>query len=77
MFIKLIFARLGWKENRWKMGIAYGTIYSLLFLLVILVAQKSLGTVKQYEIIGYALLVFVTMFLVFQIKYSVMRKAFK
>ncbi|MCM2326232.1 MAG: hypothetical protein NDI94_07230 [Candidatus Woesearchaeota archaeon] len=77
MFIKMIFARLGWKESRWKMGMAYGLIYSMLFLLVIFLAQKSLGAVKLYEIIGYALLVFVTMFLVFQIKYSVMRKAFK
>jgi len=70
MFLKMIFKKIGLKENKMVMAGTYGFIYALLFFIVIFLSQIYLGKVRIKTNISFSAFIFVMMFIIYLIKWE-------
>jgi hypothetical protein len=73
MFLKIIFRRVGLKENKYLMALIYGGIYLLLMFLILLFANAVLNTVP----LGRNILVSVSVGAIMTVVYLVKWELFK
>ena len=70
MFIRLLFNKIGLKENMYLMATIYGLIYSLVFFIVLTLAQVYLNNLKVQRNIIYSVIIGILMFGVYLIKWD-------
>ncbi len=69
MFIRMLFRRLGLKQNKYLMALVYGALYALFFFLLLLALSHNFTT----TIVLYSFFVGVAMFVVYLIKTELFR----
>lgn len=73
MFVRLIFKRLGLKDNIWLQAIFYGAVYGILVFLLLLAADLFLRKNNLVRNFVYSLVIFLAMAAVYLIKSEVFR----
>ncbi len=70
MFIRLLFKKLNIKENKYIMAVTYGLIYSIVFFIVLTLAQVFLNNLDVQRNLIYSVVIGVLMFGVYLIKWN-------
>jgi len=70
MFIRLLFKKLNIKEYKYIMAVTYGLIYSIVFFIVLTLAQVFLNNLDVQRNLIYSVVIGVLMFGVYLIKWN-------
>jgi multidrug transporter EmrE-like cation transporter len=77
MFIYLIFKKFGWKQSKFRMAFAYSLFYILLSFIVLGLSTLYLKMFSLEKTIIYSLLVGITMYMVYLVKWYIFKMSLK